>query len=183
LGDSIRLSDDEVESLWAGVHIVAARALGDPGAAEEVAQETLTRVLEALARGRLRDPANLPSFVRRIALNVIADHFRTKSRTISLDALRRVPTAHQSGPLRLLVAEEERERLRDALAELSGRDREILRLSYYEGLPPREIAARLGEPPPRIWKRKSRALKRLRAALAKRAPERGQESGPSPTLL
>ena len=45
-------------------------------------------------------------------------------------------------------------------------DRDLLGLCYFEGLTAVEIADRLGEPPERIRKRKSRAVERLRQALS-----------------
>ena len=43
-------------------------------------------------------------------------------------------------------------RLRAALERLPLQDRELLRLSYFEGLAPQELAERLGEPSARIRK-------------------------------
>ena len=165
MSEPVRLSDQEVESLLASVRIIALRRLGDISAAEEVAQETLTRTLQSVQEGRLEDRARLPAYVRAIAQHVIADTYRARSRAVSLEAVpgQNFPDSKQN-PLRDVLSEEDRRRVRDALAYLSPQDREILRLSYYEGLSAKEIASAHGEPAPRIWKRKSRALERLRAA-------------------
>ncbi len=182
LEERVRLSEEEVESLLASVRIIALRKVGDMQVAEEVAQETLTRTLHAAEVGRLEDKRSLAPYVRAIASNVIADIYRTSSRVVSLESLpgQDVPRSKQN-PLRELMSEQERQRVRDALAYLSPQDREILRLCYYDGLPPKEIAARQGEPAPRIWKRKSRALERLRSAY--RALEAGgQVAGSSSTM-
>jgi DNA-directed RNA polymerase specialized sigma24 family protein len=50
----------------------------------------------------------------------------------------------------------------------------VLRLSFYEGLAPAEIAERLAEPAPRVRKRKARALDRLRLAYLQLSREEGR---------
>ena len=163
---------DALEQLRFGVKIMALRALRDPEAAEEAAQETLVRALEAMRNGRPRDPEKLGAFVRGIARHVIADAQRAGERTVPLQA----PPQQQLGtlrddPLTALITTEERDRVRLALTRLSTGDREVIRLSFFDGLTPMEIAERLGEPASRIRKRKSRALSRLRQAfLQENAP-------------
>lgn len=159
------LRPEELEQLRAGLRAMALRALGDPDVADEVAQETLARTVEALREGRVWEGASLGTFARGIARHVIADVFRRRDRIRGLDAL---PEAAERPPssdaLSLLISAQERERLLQALRQLSAGDREILQLSYFEGLTPADIAERLDEPPVRIRKRKSRALDRLRRA-------------------
>ncbi len=172
---------EALKRLRLGLQIMALRALGDSDAAEEAVQETLVRALEALRDGRPRDPEKLGAFVRGIARHVIADTHRARHRSSPLEAA--PPTAlgtDQNDPLKALISAEERDSVRLALAQLSAGDREILRLSFFEGLTPVEIAERLGEPALRIRKRKSRALGRLRRAFRRRTAT-GHESTPSPT--
>jgi RNA polymerase sigma-70 factor (ECF subfamily) len=156
---------EAVERLRSGLQIMALRALGDPEAAEEVVQEILVRAVEALRDGRPEDPEKLGAFVRGIARHVIADTQHARQRSVPLQS---VPEAAQTtpgdDPLTILITTEERNRVRLALTKLSAGDREILQLSFFEGLTPVEIAERLGEPALRIRKRKSRALRRLREA-------------------
>lgn len=170
-----------VEQLRLGLQIMALRALGDPEAAEEAVQETLVRALEALRDDRPRDPKKLGAFVRGIARHVIADACSARRRTAPLDA---VPESERvtsdDDPLSVLISDEERSGVRRALAQLSPADRDILHLSFFEGLNPAEIAERLGEPALRIRKRKSRALRRLREAFSRGAGT-GHESGPRKT--
>jgi DNA-directed RNA polymerase specialized sigma24 family protein len=54
--------------------------------------------------------------------------------------------------------------LRFALRGLSDRDRAILRLSFFEGHTPADIAVIVGEAAPTVRKQKQRALRRLRRA-------------------
>jgi RNA polymerase sigma-70 factor (ECF subfamily) len=160
------LKPEAVERLRLGLQIMALRALGDPDAAEEAVQETMVRALEALRDGRPSDPDKLGAFVRGIARHVIADTHRARQRSAPLQA---VPEGElgtsKDDPLTTLITAEERHRVRLALTRLSAGDRQILHLSFFEGLTPAAIAERLGEPALRVRKRKSRALARLRRAL------------------
>jgi RNA polymerase sigma-70 factor (ECF subfamily) len=141
---------------------MALRALGTLAAAEEAAQETLARAIVALQNGQPGDPEKIPAFVTGIARHVIADACRIRKRNLSLDALAETPPSSAADALSVLISNAERMAVRAALAQLSGSDRELLRLAFFEGLTPGDIAERLGEPVERIRKRKSRALERLR---------------------
>lgn len=163
-GSLSELGPQELAQLRAGLKAMALRALGDPDAAEDVAQETLARAVEAMGRGRFREGESVGAFVRGIARHVIADVFRRRNRAQGLEALRYPASDPPNDALALVVSAQEKQRLRQVLERLSPGDRDILHLSYFEGLTPAQIAARLDEPPERIRKRKSRALRRLRRA-------------------
>jgi RNA polymerase sigma-70 factor (ECF subfamily) len=153
---------------------MALRALGDREAADEIVQETLVRALEALQSGRFRDTGDLGAFVRGIARHVIADALRARQRSVPLDAVSpALGGATLENPLSRLITEEELSRLRVALVGLSPEDQEVLHLSYFEGMTPKEVGQASGEPAPRIRKRKSRALARLRQAFLG-CPESGE---------
>jgi RNA polymerase sigma-70 factor (ECF subfamily) len=160
------LEPETIERLRLGIQIMALRALGDPDTAEEAVQETLVRTLEALGDGRLRDPEKLGAFVRGIARHVISETYRARRRSVGLEE---VPEEQREtgrdDPLGNLITADELQRVRRAVTLLSVRDRQILHLSFFEGLTPVEIAERLGEPALRIRKRKSRALARLRQVI------------------
>jgi RNA polymerase sigma factor (sigma-70 family) len=146
---------------------MALRALGDLDAADEVAQETLARALVAL---RDLTPDDLGAYVGGIALHVIADIGRARQRTVSLDAAPEdLLPSDAPDPLDELCTAGERHRVSEALDRLPAQDRELLRLCYFEGQSPSEIADRTGAPAERIRQRKHRALARLREAFD--APE------------
>jgi RNA polymerase sigma-70 factor, ECF subfamily len=159
---------------------MALRSLGSVPAAEEAAQETLARAVEALQSGQLRDPERVAAFVSGIARHVIADACRARKRDVPLEGLPEAAAVAGTGDaLAALISTAEQGAVRTALARLSAGDRELLRLAFFEGLEPAEIAARLGEPAERIRKRKSRALERLRAAFL--GATGGHEPEGSPT--
>lgn len=160
--DSTPATAPDLECLREGIRLMALRALGDAALAEEVAQETLVRAHLSL---RDRQPDALGAWVAGIARHVIADAVRSGKRLKSLSATDADGLASPSpDTLTLLCTEEESRRVRAALALLPPADRELLRLSYYEGLSSAEIAAREGAPPERVRQRKLRALERLRHA-------------------
>jgi RNA polymerase sigma-70 factor (ECF subfamily) len=70
--------------------------------------------------------------------------------------------------------------VRAALARLEEEDREILRLTSWEGLAPSEIAAVMGVPGVTVRSRLHRARKRLRSELLQE--DAGALTNPSPTL-
>ncbi len=173
LGDSTRLDQRTVERLHAGVRMIALRSLGNVEDADEVAQETLARAFHAVEEGRLETPEKLGAFVTGIARHVIADTHRRRNRTLPPGS--ELPVAgHPADQLVALIAAEQAHRIRFALSTLSPTDREVLRLSFYEGLEPAEIAERLAEPAPRVRKRKARALDRLRLAFLRVSREEGK---------
>ncbi len=74
-------------------------------------------------------------------------------------------------PVQLALREENREMLRQALAELPIEFREVLVLRELEGLSYKEIAAITGLPPGTIMSRLTRARERLRLCLVKNLRE------------
>jgi RNA polymerase sigma-70 factor (ECF subfamily) len=156
-------SDADLELLRSGIRLMALRALGDPDAAEEVAQESLSRALDVI-----RCPektANLGAYVAGIARHVIADRFRATARIVSIDSVN-ADTLRDDGTdvLTALCSEGELASVRLALRELSQEDRDLLRLCYFDGLTPTEVAKRTGVRADRIRQQKLRALLRLRIA-------------------
>ena len=153
----------ELEVLRAGVRLMALRAFGDPDLAGEVAQETIVRAFHSLRSSR---PEKLGPFVAGIARHIIADIIRARPREVPLDDLApdSQPRTQQRDALAVLCDASEQARVHRALGLLAQEDRELLRLVFFDGLSPSEIAQRLGAPPERIRQRKLRALARLRRA-------------------
>ena len=165
-GEDARAFSPDTWAIFAeGIRFLALRALGDPDAANDVAQETVLRAWRASGGrqgGQIRDPA---AFVYGIARHVIADARRTRGQTVTLDVA--TPTAAtERDALDALISEEERARVRAAIRALPRADRLLLELSYVRGMTSAAIAVRLDESAASIRKRKSRALQRLRAAFS-----------------
>lgn len=159
---------DLVDRFWGRIRLFALRRLGAPSSAEDVAQETLRRVLAALRAGRVHTPEALPGFVFETARNVCRHRHRSASRrTRALDRFRQraIAAQHAPDPLVRIVEERRREQVRGALERLGDDDRELLRLSYYEGVDTAELARRLEISPGAVRVRRHRALKRMGALL------------------
>ena len=126
------LGPDERERLRARLEILALRWLRDREAAEEAAQETLTRAVEAAKQGRIKNPdeaGRLRSGNRSPRL--IADMIRARKHTTGLEALAGTPSDPDSDALSLIISRQQREQLRVALADLSATDQEILHLTFF----------------------------------------------------
>jgi RNA polymerase sigma factor (sigma-70 family) len=147
-----------------GVYLLALHELREPGAAEDVAQESIARLLDAIAR-RGGSIENLATFTRGIARHIIADAREALKRAEPIERVANaVRHALVPDPLREAVTAEESRRLADAFTALPTSDQKLLRTLFVENLTPGDLAARLGEPPERLRKQKSRALARLRRA-------------------
>jgi RNA polymerase sigma factor (sigma-70 family) len=168
----------ELMRLRSGIRIMALHDLRDAELAEEVAQESMVRLVDALREGRLQDTARLGAFARSIARHVIVDTLRARRRITGIDSTPEPATDEDS--LGTLISAERATRVRGALERLSAGDREILRLSFFEGLTPQQLAERIGEPSPRVRKRKERALERLRKVFLE---ESGHGTEAAPTQL
>lgn len=147
---------------WERIRLFAARRLNSVSAAEDVAQETLRRVTEALRSGKVRQQEALPGFVFQTALHICLQHHRSSDREAR--ALRRVSASDQPlspDALTSLISEERRAALHRGLRSLRGEDRDLLRELYFEDQEPEAVARRLGVTPGALRVRKYRALQRL----------------------
>jgi RNA polymerase sigma-70 factor (ECF subfamily) len=106
--------------------------LRSPGIADDAVQETLARVLAALKRGSLENPAGLGAFVNSVCNNVLFELYRSVSRTTPLEddhdrADDRIASVESK-----MVAGDERARVRRALAKLPQKERDLLRWLFFE---------------------------------------------------
>ncbi|WP_292675825.1 SigE family RNA polymerase sigma factor [Nocardioides sp.] len=134
---------------------------GDVHLAEDLVQETLTRVAQRWRRVRRQGAPD--AYARRVMHNLAVDAWRrrrSRPREV-LGAEAPEPSAHgERDPDRRLV-------LRDALLRLTPRQRAVLSLRFYEDLTEVETAAVLGCSVSTVKSTAREALARLRAA----APE------------
>ena len=140
------------------------RAVKDPGAAEDLLQETYVRAYRGL--GTLKDTQACERWLYQIAGNLAKDHLRRRQveRRILQDA---EAAASDEAP-----AEPSHEDLRglilQAVDELPDRHREVFVLRELQGLAHAEIARTLGIPEGTVWSRLSFARKALQEMLRAR---------------
>ena len=154
------------EKYSARVYFLALSELHSKENAEDVRAETFLRVLQALRQDRLRSPGSLGSFIVGTALNVIREQVRQSRKTQSLDERELNLTGERSIESAFLDAEASRA-LEEAARRLKPREREFLRMHYYEELSKEEIARVLGVKEERLRLIKSRALKSFRECYKK----------------
>lgn len=155
------------------------RARGVESAAlDDVLQEVSTAAIEYA--DRLRDPQKVAPWLYRIAVTCALQHRRRlgrKRRLLErlvverLAASHREPTASdEPDPLAWLLADEQRQLVRQAISSLPTRDAEMLMLKHSEDWSYRQLAVHLGISESAVDARLHRARAKMRRALAKLSP-------------
>ncbi len=145
------------------IRAFAFRLTGDADLSEDVAQESVARVL---AEGA---PTDLP-YLLRVALNVVRSEYRRAARRRAApEPLDRVADPRAFDPLQRLATEEERGRVWAALGRLPERERTALVLRFGEGLACSAVAAVLGVSPNAVSCLLHRGKEHMRALLAPRS--------------
>ena len=142
---------------------------GNREAAEDCGQEAMIRIWRNLAN--YRGDCALESWVYRIAANCCMDWLRKKKRdkSVSLEPMREQgfdPADTSPGTEEQVVAKDERQRLRDAIAQLPDDQREALILTQLEKIPYEEVAQSLGISEGTVKSRVNRAKARLKEILS-----------------
>ncbi len=149
------------ERYAARIYFLALGELRSKEDAEDVRAETFLRVIQALRQDKLRSPDSLPSFIVGIALNVIREQIRLKQKAQPLDGSE-LERADEHSIESVFLDEEACRAVREVAGKLKSRERDFLRMYYYEELPKEEIARALGIKAERLRLIKSRALKSFR---------------------
>jgi RNA polymerase sigma-70 factor (ECF subfamily) len=106
--------------------------LRSPALAEDARQETFVRVLTALRQGKLASPESLGAFVNAVCNNVLLEAFRSNARAAPLDDDAPEPESTEPSMETRVLRSEERVRVRDAMAGLPDKDRELLHWLFFE---------------------------------------------------
>jgi RNA polymerase sigma factor (sigma-70 family) len=119
------------------------RRLGSAELAGEALQDTYLRLEGVETSGVVSSPG---AYLFRMAFNIAMDHRRAERRRLSFMEVRHLLDVAEDtlGPARIVEGRLEIEALERVLAELPPRRRAILLAVRLEGLPQRQIAARLG---------------------------------------
>ena len=138
---------------------LARRLVGDVHGAEDLVQQAWLRAL----RCPPREDRGLRGWVVRVVVNLSRSRYRSMERHRRAELFAGAPEAADARAE--MDAAELRAELDQALARISERQREAIRLRYYEGLPPREIARWLGVPLETVYTRLQRGLRGMRELL------------------
>ncbi|MEU8922017.1 sigma-70 family RNA polymerase sigma factor [Kitasatospora sp. NPDC048545] len=161
------------------VYGVALRILRSPVHAEEVAQEVLLEVWRIAAAYR-PERGTVTTWVLTIAHHRAVDRVRSARAAADREQRTALPEAVGSDPPdEQVVRSLDRLRVRSALADLSGAQREAVVLAYYGGYSQREIAHLLDLPLGTVKTRIRDGLGRLRTAFASAPARPSGPAGPS----
>ncbi len=127
--------------------------------AEDAVQSSLVKAMGAWPRVAGQERWRQQAYVRQIVVNTCRSSWRKWGSRVSVGDLPELVQAPATD------AVDDRELVRQALARLPARQREVLLLRYFEDLTEAEIAARLGCAPGTVKSSAARALRALRDML------------------
>lgn len=140
------------------------RILGRQHDAEDATQDAFVAAFRAVRTYRGDGP--LGAWLLRIATREAFRHLAQRRPTDPLDDVTRSRAADPGAePARAVVAAEERERIREAVARLPEPYREVVALRFFGELSLAEVAAVTGRPLNTVKTHLRRGLERLRPAL------------------
>lgn len=154
--------DQVVRSYGRLVYAQALQILGDPGDAEDIAQETFARAYRF--RVRLKDPSKFRGWLLAIARNLARDRVRRRRDALAPEAAAAI-TDESPWPGEELACYEVRLRLRDAMALLPSPHRDVITMRYIDGLSYQHIQESLGISNGTLRGLLGRGLRKLRGTL------------------
>jgi len=165
-----RSAFDALVVKYAGVvrSLTAAR-LSRGADAEDAAQDAFLRAFEQLPR--LADPERFAGWLSTIAVNSALMKLRSggRRRASPLTALDAEPATSDAPVSAALERSEDAAALMALVGELDEKTQAVLALRFREDMAVKDIAARMGDNPPAVAMRISRALRRLRELMEERA--------------
>lgn len=134
--------------------------LKDPYQAEDVVQDVLAKALVRWSSIERAD--DVDAYVRRMVVNACTSFFRRASRREQAREHDSLPDRSQQDASSAVV---ERDRMLDLLRRLPAKQRAVLVLRHYEGLPDAEIADLLGTSAVTVRSNAHRGLANLRVLI------------------
>lgn len=136
----------------------------DASAAEELAQETMLSVWRK-AGLYSQDKGSVATWIFAIARNLRIDQLRKEKTWVELPDDYAQEASPDVSPDEAISAEQQNKKIKKALDELPEEQREVVVLSFIEGMPHRAIADRLGLPIGTVKSRIRLAYLKLRNAV------------------
>jgi RNA polymerase sigma-70 factor (ECF subfamily) len=128
------------------LHLKLRSKLRSPQAIEDVRQETFARVFASLRKGgALRQPDRLGAFVNTVCNNVLFEHYRSVSRTDSLDdeGQPELPATGMDA-LGHVAAQQLKAKIREILVDMPVRDRSLLQAVFLDERDRDEVCREFG---------------------------------------
>jgi RNA polymerase sigma-70 factor (ECF subfamily) len=118
--------------------------LRSPALIEDAKQETFVRVLKTLRqKGGLESPESLGAFVNGVCNNVLFEVYRKEAKAIPLEEGHDAPDEGKVSAETTLMLDQERERVRKALAALPEKEKDLLRWLFFDDRDKDEICREL----------------------------------------
>jgi RNA polymerase sigma-70 factor (ECF subfamily) len=145
---------------------------------DELRQETILRVFTALRlKNSVEYPERLGAFVNSVCNNILLESYRFLRRTQPVDSCEQDLSDEQLDAESALVAEESKQQVRQVLEELPEKDRELLRMLFYEEADKSDICQHFRVDREYLRVLVYRAKNRFRKAWLKRDAQNCQSDG------
>ena len=147
-----------------------------PQMAEDIRQETLFRVLRALRQGSgVTQPDRFGAFVNAVCNNIVMEYLHKEGRHPQAPEHTPEPADQRVDMDSSLISEESKQLVAEVLKGLASKDREILRMIFFEEADRRDVCRRLGVEADYLRVLLHRAKSRFEQAyLRKRGPASSQ---------
>jgi|CZKL01.1.fsa_nt_gi RNA polymerase sigma-70 factor (ECF subfamily) len=128
------------------LHIKLRSRLKSPQAIEDVRQETFARVLTSLRKdGSLRQPERLGAFVNSVCNNVLFEHYRSTSRSQSLDDEGQPELPATGADVMSIVASRQiKAKVHEILLDMPAKDRLLLKAVFIDERDRDEVCREFG---------------------------------------
>jgi RNA polymerase sigma-70 factor (ECF subfamily) len=141
------------------IRVYGRKHLKDEALAEDLAQQVMLKVIEAIRHGRVLEPERLASFVFGACRHVSWDLVRADQRQRKIE---REAESLQAQVSPTGASERDVLRLMDCMSGLPEREATVVRMTYMEDREPEEIADRLGVSSGNVRVIRCRALAKLK---------------------
>ena len=184
--DRLRNGDPSTEQHFASYFgqilgiMLRARYLS-PERIDDVRQETLVRVIATLRQeGGIRQPERFGAFVNSVCKNVLREHSRDWQRTQPIRQDQLEPPYKVVDLEGVLISHETKDKVREILAEMKQRDRDLLRAIFLEEKGKDEICKEFGVDREYLRVLLHRAKERFRLSFEQSLPSLPGRAAPGP---
>jgi len=184
--DRLRDGDSSTEQHFASYFgqilgiMLRARYLS-PERIDDVRQETLVRVIATLRQeGGIRQPERFGAFVNSVCKNVLREQSRDWQRTQPIQQDQLEPPDKVVDLERVLISHETKDKVREILAEMKQRDRDLLRAIFLEEKGKDEICKDFGVDREYLRVLLHRAKERFRLSFQQGLPSLPGRPAPGP---